>query len=225
MTTTGRDQAPAAPLEDTVLEAFPFLLDALGIAALGLVVPKSLSLGGRFGVELVLLSVLVVFLAYRLLPRTDSTWFAGTVLAYRRRVFATGLALVIIVTGVVGLTTLAASAALRFQPSTQFLMLLSALDIAWSVTAVMVAVYWLWGRMSIALAAGGAVVALCVWAIVNYLNEVGFGPNGGWRLRADSLWTYVLPYDMFVAAVAIGLFWLAVRKRSDQRTLQASDQS
>lgn len=214
---TTKKTASGSSLEAAVVETFPFLIDAIGVAALGLLVPNDNWLRGRFLVQLGLLSLFAVFLTFRLLGYLDTIWFDRKAmrhpLRFQRRVLATGLSTIVIVTGTVGLATLASSAALRYQPSTQFLQLLSALDIAWAVATVMVAAYWLWGRRY-AVAGGLAVVAVCLWAIWRYLDNVGFGPNGGWRLRAAPLWEYVLIYDMAIAVIAIGLLWLAIRRRS-----------
>ena len=200
-------------LETASAQAFPFLIDALGVSALGLLVPTSLSLGVRFGSHLVLLVLFGFFLAQRMLATTDALWFGATPLRKDRRVMATGLGVIIIVTGVVGLVTLASSAALRFQPSTQFLQLLSALDIAWAMATVMVALYWLWGRR-VALVGGLTVGVVCVITIARYLDAVGFTRGGKWRLEAESLWTHVLPFDIAVAVIAIGLFFYAAKRRS-----------
>ncbi|MCP3975271.1 MAG: hypothetical protein GY720_12370 [bacterium] len=204
---------PEPNLETASALAFPFMVDALGISALGLLIPTSFSLGLRFGGHLVLLVAFGFFLAQRLLASTDAPWFRASPLRRDRRIMATGLGVIIIVTGVVGLVTLASSAALRFQPSTQFLQLLSALDIAWAMTAVMIAAYWLWGRRA-ALLGGLIVGVVCIISIARYLDAVGFTRRGKWRLDAESLWTYVLPFDMAVAVIAIGLFVYAARKRA-----------
>lgn len=208
-----RSSESRSTLEGASIEAFPFLADALGISALGLLVPTSLSLGLRFGGHLVLLVLLGYFLTLRLLPFTDDSWFEQTTLTRQRRVMATGLGTIIIVTGIVGLVTLASSAALRFQPSTQFLQLLSALDIAWATATVMVAVNWLWGRRP-AIVAGAIVGIVCIGSIARYLDAVGFTSKGRWRLDAEALWTYVLPFDMVVGVIAIGLFIVAARRRA-----------
>lgn len=200
-------------LEDAAAEAFPFLLDALGIAALGLLVPNRLALEWRFGAQLTLLSLFSVFLAYRLLHQSDQVWFGGRSLRLGQRLFGTALGVIVIVTGVVALATLASSAALRFEASTQFFQLVSALDIAWAVSTVMVAAHWLWGRRA-ALVGGLAVVAVCLWAVRRYIVLVGFGAKGGWRVRGDSLFELVIIYDMAVAALAIGLLVFAIRRRA-----------
>ena len=204
---------PKQSLEGTLTEAFPYLIDALGVSALGLLVPTSLSLGVRFGAQLVLLVLFGYLLAFKLLPFTDTIWFGGTSLRATQRVIGTGLALIVTVTGVVGLVTLASSAALRLQPSTQFLQLLSALDIAWAASTVMVSLYWLRGR--VAALVGGAIVGLaCIATIARYLDAVGFTPKGRWRLDAAALWKYILPYDIAVAIIAIAAFIFAVKRRA-----------
>ncbi|NND01385.1 MAG: hypothetical protein HKN91_01230, partial [Acidimicrobiia bacterium] len=98
---------------------------------------------------------------------------------------------------------------------TQFLQLLSTLDIAWAATTVMVALYWLLDRAQIALFGGVAVVGTCIWAYARYVDEVALGPNGAWRLRASELWEYVLVYDTLVAVVAVGLLFAAINRRAD----------
>lgn len=203
----------AASLDGAAYEAFPYLLDGLGVAALGLLVPTSLRIGLRFGGQLVLLVIFGLILAARVLPLIETPWFSGLGLSARRREAATGIGAIIIVTGVVGLVTLASSAALRFQPSTQFLQLLSALDIAWAATTIMVAVYWIRGRVA-ALVAGAIVGILCIASIFRYLNAVGFSPQRRWRLDGGALWTYVIPFDMAIGAVAVAAFVFAVRRRA-----------
>jgi len=193
--------------------AFPYLVDTLGLSAVALLVPTSLPLGLRFGGHLTLLVLLAVSLTFRLLPYTDGLWFGAGSLTRVRRVMATGLGAIVIVTGIVGLVTLASSAALRYQPSTQFLQLLSALDIAWAVSTTMIAVHWLRGRRA-ALVAGGVVGVLCIASIGRYLDSVGFTPLGRWRLDAGALWEFVLPYDIAVATVAIVLFVVAARRKA-----------
>ena len=204
---------PAASLEGAAYEAFPYLLDGLGVAALGLLVPMSVRIGFRFGGQLILLVIFGLVLAARLLRSVDTPWFANRGLSPQRQLMATGLGAVIIVTGVVGLVTLASSAALRFQPSTQFLQLLSALDIAWAAATVMVALYWLRGRRA-ALVGGALVGVLCIATIFRYLDAVGFTKRGKWRLDGGDVWAYVIPYDLAVAAIAIGLFVYAARRRA-----------
>ena len=210
---TGTPTAPpAASLEVAIVAAFPFLIDALGIAVLGLLVPDTVGVAWVFGVQLALLSLFAVFIAYRLLEHSDQFWFAGSRLSPAQRAAGTALSLVVVVTGTVALVTLASSAALRYQPSTQFFQLLSALDIAWAASAVMVAAYWLWGRRP-AVIGGLTVVAVCIWAVGNYITVVGFGPGGGWRVRGRSLFELVIVYDMAVAIIAIGLLVYAVKRK------------
>ncbi|HZD22888.1 MAG TPA: hypothetical protein VE569_05730 [Acidimicrobiia bacterium] len=149
------------------------------------------------------LSALVVFglaVAGDLIRVMDGSWFDW--LGPTARVIASGAAVVALTVGVVALVTLPTSAALRYNPSLQFLQLLSALDIAWAAGTTLVGIGWLagrrWGRT-----AGVVVGAICVWSIWTYLNAVGFAPDGGWQVDGDALMRYVIPLDMGAAVVAV----------------------
>jgi hypothetical protein len=152
---------------------------------------------------LVHLSALVAFglvVLADLVRLIDDTWFAwvgGT-----RRLIASGVAVVALTVGVVALVTLPTSAALRFDPSLQFLQLLSALDIAWAAGATLVGVGWMTTRGR-GRAAGVAVGVICVWSIWTYLAAVGFTTDGGWQVDGAALMRYVLPYDMAAAVLAV----------------------
>ena len=157
---------------------------------------------------IVQLSVLVLFgtaLTFHLAPLADETWFAGASLGPRVRTGLGGVMVVIVVTGAVGLVTLATSAALRFDVSLQFLQLISAMDIAWVVAALVLGLRWRFGRR---LAVGGALVmgAVCVWSIWRYLDVVGFTPEGGWLVDGARIASLVLPFDLMAAVLAVGAF-------------------
>lgn len=172
---------------------------------------------------LVHLSVLVAYglgLAWWLAPlaRADH-WFPGL---GRSRAFASIAALVIVDTGVVALVGLTSAAALRFQPSLQFLQLLSVLDIAWAGAAISIAAFVLWGRRA-AIASGLALGVFCVYSIWRYVDIVGLGPDGEWIVDGRELMVNVIPFDMVAAVVAITLTVLAARAL--QLTEQARVQS
>ena len=118
-------------------------------------------------------------------------------------------------TGVVGLVTLASSVALGFDVSTQFLQLLSALDIAWVVAATVVGATRARGR-TIGLVAGALIGLVCVWSISFYLSKVGFGPEGDWVVSGSALLRYVIPFDVMAAIVAIGVFVYGVRSAATE---------
>jgi hypothetical protein len=121
---------------------------------------------------------------------------------------------------VVALVTLATAAALRFDPSLQFLQLLSTLDIAWSVAALYFGVRWLKGE-TLGRMAGAMLAVVCIWSIWNYLRIVGFTDSGGWLVDAGALGRWVLPFDTAAALLALGSLVLAVRQPTEQRNPQS----
>lgn len=155
---------------------------------------------------LVAFGLIVVADLARLIDDSSFAWLGAT-----GRPMSSGAAVVALTVGVVALVTLPTSAALRFDPSLQFLQLLSALDIAWAAGATLVGVGWMakrgWGY-----AAGAVVGVVCVWSIWNYLAAVGFAPDGGWQVDGAALMRYVLPYDMAAAAVAVITLTLGARR-------------
>lgn len=160
------------------------------------------------------LSVLVaagIFATVSLGPLADSDWFTWTALRPSNRLRAGAAMLVVFVTGYAALITMASSAALRLDPSLQYLQLLSALDIAWAAAALYFGVRWLAGDRA-ALVAAAMLGSFCVWSIWNYLRIVGFDASGGWIVERDALVRYVLPYDMAAAVVAVAALWLGARR-------------
>jgi hypothetical protein len=194
-----------------VVIAFPFLTAGLVATPVLLLVPAG---GSRFLLSIAHLSAVVAlgfWLAMALAPLARAEWFADRSWAPARRRLAGETALVVVVTGTVALVTLASSAALRLQPSLQFLQLLSALDIAWAAGAVIVGGHLLWSRRTAGFA-GLVVGVLCVLSIWNYLRVVGFTADDGWLLDGGELMKLVIPFDMAVAVVAIGVLLAASRR-------------
>ena len=141
----------ALPLLAVPHQEDPLLLMTLHLAAVVL-----------FGIGLVL----------ALAPLGDEVWFDGSR-------WLTGVWMVVLVTGAVGIVTLATSAALRYDPSLQFLQSLSALDIAWAAAALVLGLRW-WRGRSAAMAGAFVLGVVCVWSIWRYLDVVGFGAGGEW---------------------------------------------
>ena len=109
------------PLEGAALVALPWLIAGLVSAAPLLLVPAS---ADRRLDLLVHLSALVAFslgLTWRLVGPNPAAWFASRPWSPIRRHLAALVSLVVIVTGVTALVTLATSAALRYEASLQFL--------------------------------------------------------------------------------------------------------
>jgi hypothetical protein len=188
------------PLEGALTTAVRWLLPALAVSGLLLALPSP---GGSLGWVMLHLAIVVSFglaLTMTLGRYLGATWFPGLgALAQRLAVAAT---LVVLTTGTVALVTLASSAALRLEPSLQFLQLLSALDIAWAAGATALGLEMLAGRRA-GWAGGITIVVICLWSVWRYLDVVGFTPTGGWLVDGRAMWTYILPYDMMAAAIAI----------------------
>jgi hypothetical protein len=200
----------AGPIERAVIAAFPYLLVGLGAALPLLFVPGSVDRQPLFLLHLGGLVGLGLLATIRLGPLVHDDWYAGQSWSVETRRLIGGITLVVIVTGVVGLVTLATSAALRLQPSLQFLQLLSALDIAWAGAAIIFGVWRRWGRTPAVV--GGVLLGIaCVTSIWNYLRVVGLGPDDRWALDAGELMRLVLPADMMAATIAIALLWTGMR--------------
>ena len=162
-------------------------------------------------VHLGLLVAFSIGLTFHLAPLADEPWFDGLTMGEDARRALTWVSVVVMVAGATGLVTLATSAALRYDPSLQFLQMLSSLDIGWAVAALTLGLRRRFGSQA---AISGAVVlgVVCVWAIWRYLDTVGFSADGGWLLQASQLNRLVLPYDMGAAFVALAAFSLGVKR-------------
>jgi hypothetical protein len=178
---------------------------------------------GWFIAQLVVLVVIAHAMTITLMSLGNEPWFEAMSWGPVVRSIASGIGLVVLVTGTVGLITLASSAALGFDPSLQFLQLLSALDIAWAGAALTIGVYRAFSR-GWAIFAGSVLGVVCIWSIWNYLSVVGFGPAGSWIVSGPDLARYVIPYDVAAAVMAVVFFLLGVRAQV-HATEQPSPQS
>lgn len=168
--------------------------------------------------HLVVLQVAALLLAAELAPFLDRPWF----LAVSRSWLASAASLIAIVTGFAALLTLATSAAARYEPSLQFLQLLSSLDIAWVTAALFYGAWKLWGRPT-AWVLGSLIVVACVASIAVYLNVVGFTESGGWLVDASRMMTIVIPADTVAAVVALAVL-LSAGWKADQPIEQRNPQ-
>jgi hypothetical protein len=201
-------------IERAVVAAFPYLAGGVAIAPLLLAVPEPADPLVLFSLHLSALVGLGLAVTVRIAPLGDEAWFGGFgEWSPLRRTLLAATVLVVIPTGLVALVALATSAALRFDPSLQFLQLLSALDIAWAGAAIVIAVRWLRGTAA-AIAAGVALGVVCVGSVWNYLRVVGFSADGGWLVDGRRMMQLVLPFDMAAAAVAVVLLVAAARRRA-----------
>ena len=208
-------------MERAVLATVPFLAIGL-VGSLPLLLvrwsPPPLTIVIVHLAVLVLLGLVAVI---RLAPLAGNDWFTGQPWSPFWRLAASGISVVFLTTGMVGLVTLASSAALHYPPSLQFLQLLSALDIAWAGAALVVGVYRAW-RIPAAVTAGTVLAIICVWSIWRYFVVVGFGPEGEWIVDSAALARYVLPFDVLAAVMAIAAFVFGTRRQAME---QASPQS
>ena len=168
-------------------------------------------------IHLLLLQLAVLVLAAELAPLLNTPWFP----AVRRQWLASAVSLVALVTGFAALLTLATSAAARYDPSFQFLQLLSSLDIAWVTSAMFFGAWRMWGRTA-AWVLGTVIIVVCVASIAFYLNVVGFTPAGGWLVDGGELLRIVIPADMVAAIAAIAVLLGA---GFSQPTVQRNPQS
>jgi hypothetical protein len=162
-------------LETALSRAVRWLIPALVLTPALLAVPAP---GGSIGWVMVHLGAVVIFGLIMTLTLGDllaDPWFTGLELFARS--VASAASLVMLPTGAVALITLASSAALRLDPSLQFLQLLSALDITWASATAALGLQMRAGRGA-AWLAGSGVVAVCLWSVWRYLDVVGFTPEG-----------------------------------------------
>lgn len=210
------------PLERALVVTVRWLVPGLVASVLLLAVPRP---DDPLVTSMAHLSVVVLFgivLAVHLAGLVDlDGWFPRWRLARRR--LAAAATLVALDTGAVALLTLASSAALRYQPSLQFLQLLSALDIAWAGAAISIGAYLKWGTRTAAWIGGLILGVFCLFSIWRYLDVVGFAADGGWQVSGSDLMTYVIPFDMVAAVVAVVMLWKGAHTglRTEQARLQS----
>ena len=199
------------PLEWALTVATRWTLIGAATSVVFLTVPASFVADHRLLIAITHLSIVVVSataLGWRLHAAVDEGFFP----ALRRPWLASAAAIVALVTGYAALVTLASSAALRYDPSLQFLQLLSALDVAWSAAALGLGVRVLARSNRVGLAAAIGLDVICVFSIWNYLRVVGFDADGGWVVDRSQLLTLVIPFDVAAAIMAIGALLLAQRR-------------
>lgn len=210
--------SPLHPFEAGLSTATRWVVVGSVVSAAGLLVPQP-SDDGRLAlitVHLALVTAAIFALTWRLAPVFDRPVFAERSAFVRR--LATDAALVALVTGFSALVTLASSAALRYQPSLQFLQLISVLDIAWTTSGFFLGVRRLSSARWAGPAAGAFMGTMCVMSLVRYLAAIGFGPDGGWDVQAPEMLRLVIPADVVAALLTIGALVLGARRWAANRT-------
>ena len=207
-------EPPDKQFADASLVLVPYLLAGLAASLPLLLVPQAWDLMFRFVAQLSLLVALGFVATLAVLDVPLRGFFRGRGWSRRREALSGAVVLVVLVTGVVALVTLASSAALRLTPSLQFLQLLSALDIAWVVAAISIGARQRWGGRA-AVVSGTVIGVACVVSIWNYLRVVGFSSDGGWLVDGAQLMKLVIPFDMAAAVVAVTVLFLGIRHSAD----------
>ncbi len=162
------------------------------------------------------LSFLVAYgivVAVSLAPVADDRPFTSYEMVERWRWFSGAAVVVVLATGATALAALATSAAARYQPSLQFLQLLSAVDIAWAGAALYLGVRW-WRNGRTAKFAAAALGVFCVWSLWNYLSFVGLAADGGWLVDGGAMMRRIIPFDMVAAGVALVALWLGAGNKA-----------
>lgn len=199
------------PLERALVLATKWTLIGASVSVSLLAVPESFTSRNRLIVTTVHLSVIVLsatVLSWRLNDLVDQEFFPDV----RRPWLASTVSIVAVVVGFGALVTLASSAALRYDPSLQFLQLLSALDVAWSAAAFGFGMRVVAGSERVGRWAALALDAICVFSIWNYLRVVGFTSDGGWLVDRGELLSLVIPFDVAAAVMAISALIVADRR-------------
>lgn len=163
------------------------------------------------------LSVVVLFsvaLTFHLAGLLDGEWFAGHDLPAAARRALGGVWLVVLVTGAAGLVALATAAAYRFDPSLQFLQVISALGVAWVEAALILGLRRRLGGGAAATGAA-ATAAVCIWSMWRYLDVVGFTPAGGWLVDGGEFARLVLPFGAAAGMIAATAFVIGMRAGGD----------
>lgn len=201
----------AHPLEEALAIATKWTLIGAASSLVLLAVPTSFTAEHRLFVVIAHLVILVgsaTALSGRLTGALDRGFFSNLRSAW----LASCVSIVAIVVGYTALVTLASSAALRYDPSLQFLQLLSSLDVAWSAAALGLGARALARSDRLGTAAAIALDVICVFSIWNYLRVVGFDADGGWVVDRSQLLTLVIPFDVAAAVMAIGSLMAADRR-------------
>jgi len=212
------------PLERALIVTVQWLVPALALSALLLAVPEPDDPFVLFIAQLAAIVAFGVALAVQMTRLVASDdWFSGTGWPPGRRRLAAASTLVALTTGAVALLTLASSAALRLEPSLQFLQLLSALDIAWVGAAIALGSFLRWGTRAAAWISAMMLGVFCVFSIWRYLDIVGFTSAGGWKVSGSDLMRHVIPFDVVAATVAITILWMGAHTclRTEQARLQS----
>ena len=198
------------PFEVGLKLATRWVVVGSAMSLIGFFVPGDADRFTVVAIHLTLLTIGLFALTHRLAPTFDVPVFVDKSPVAAR--LGTDAALVALVTGATALVTLASSAALRLQPSLQFLQLISALDIAWTTSGFYLGFRRLSQKPWAGPAAGVFMGSMCVASLVRYLAVIGFGADGGWDVQAAEMLRLVIPPDVIAALLTIGALVAGARR-------------
>jgi hypothetical protein len=167
-----------------------------------------------FLIHLTLIIAFSLGLVFHLAPLVDEAWFGGLEMGEQGRRALTWIVAMTAVSGAAGGVSLATGAAIRYAPSLQFLLSLSALGITWVVAAAVLGARRRFGATA-AVAVGLAMAAIAVGSLWRYFDDVGFSDGGGWLLDGAALLRLAVLAWVALAVAAVTLLSMGIRSSGD----------
>jgi hypothetical protein len=194
------------PAERAALRAGIWASAGMAAAVPLLVIPQP-GTGPRLPalVHLGLLGAFAIGLAFHLAPVADRPWLTGTTIGEAARWAGAGLVVAAMVAASASGVAVATGAALRFDPSLQYLQVLATLHLSVTASLVVLGARRRFGG-AIAAVGAAAMVAAGLWTEWRYLGAVGFTPAGGWVVDGSEMRVIVLPFLAGSAAAAAAAF-------------------
>lgn len=206
-----------SPIETVAARALLWASVGAATAVPALVVPAAVDPMLPGTIHLVLLGVFALALTAHLAPHADTPWFAGVAAAVGARAALSWTVVVAAVAGAVAVAAVPTAAALRYDASMQFLVLLTAGTIGWQTAATALGGRRRFGpRVGAVLGAVPIVVGVVVFRA--YLDAVGVGPGGAWIVDGARFTRLVLPAEAVVAVAAFVVFSLGVARVGESVT-------
>lgn len=163
-------------------------------------------------VHMTLLGLCAMALVFHLAPLTDEPWFGGGNLGLVGRRAAGWLAVTAMVIASAATVAAATAAALRYDPSMQYLIVVGAAFAALPGALAALGTRRRFGPGA-AAAAAGVIAGVVVWSLWRYLDRVGVGVDGAWVVDGARFGTLVVPFLAAAWVAAAMLFTAGTRHR------------